>query len=99
MMRRTITKNYVAKLSDMGLGKQLRQRGQERWRHSWNRWMASAGSPCDADEEDDVEDRKQREENQVQQISSIVWVVLWMWSMGCVLHVSVFGSTSVRKVV
>ena len=83
-------KNYVAKLSDMGLGKQLRQQ-----RSSWRGggtvgtagWQAPEVLRAMLDEEDDVEDRKQREEkssstNQFDRLGRAVDV----WSMGCVLH-------------
>ena len=95
-------KNYVAKLSDMGLGKQLRQQ-----RSSWRGggtvgtagWQAPEVLRAMLDEEDDVR-TEAREENRVQQISSIVWVVLWMCGVWmCSAHASVFRSTSVRKVV
>jgi len=83
-------KHYVAKLSDMGLGKQLRQQ-----RSSWRGggtvgtagWQAPEVLRAMIDEEDDLEDRKQKEEkssstNQFDRLGRAVDV----WSMGCVLH-------------
>lgn len=81
-------KDYVAKLSDMGLGKQLRQQ-----RSSWRGggtvgtagWQAPEVLRAMLEEDDEEEDTKQRNENVTNQFDHLGRAVD-VWSMGCVLH-------------